>query len=87
MPHILQSVLLFDSLNTDFDITYILRHNNGSWDKVPVHGSAEEGAGMLLNYKILPADKLQVKVRWVWHKGNCVTVCVCCVCAWVHVYR
>lgn len=65
MPHILQSVVLFDTLNNDFDITYILKHNSGSWEKVPVQGSAEEGIGSLLNYKMLPSDKLQVKVSQV----------------------
>ena len=69
VPHILQSVVLLDTLNNDFDITYILKHNSGSWEKVSTHGCAEQGVGMLLNYKMLPADKLQVKV------SPCVSVC------------
>lgn len=62
VPHTLQSVVLFDSLNSDFDITYILMRNNESWEKVPIHASAEQGVASLLNYKMLASDQLQVKV-------------------------
>lgn len=53
---------MFDPLNSDFDITYILRHHNGSWEKVPVVAEAEQGVGMLLCCKMAVASKLQVKV-------------------------
>lgn len=71
--------MLFDTLNSDFDITYILRHNSGSWDKVPVHGNAEQGVGMLLNYKMLSSDKLQVKVSGVVCREGCGDWCHACV--------
>ena len=63
VPHTLQSVVLFDSLNTDFDITYILMLNNeSSWEKVPIQATADQGVASLLNYKMLASDQLQVKV-------------------------
>ena len=65
----LQSVVMFDTLNSDFYITYVLKHISGSWEKVPVHGQAEQGVGMLLDYKMLPSDKLQVKVRTPAYDG------------------
>ena len=84
MPHTLQSVVLFDSLNTDFDITYILMLNNeSSWEKVPIQAMAEQGVASLLNYKMLASDQLQVKVSvtiyhcWLgdslvgWVLGDC----------------
>ena len=55
-------MVLFDPLNNDFDITYLLKHNNGSWEKFPVQGTAEQGVGMLLCYKMAATDKVQVKV-------------------------
>lgn len=58
----LQSVVLFDSLNTDFHITYILKLNSESWEKVPVQATADQGVASLLNYKMAASDKLQVKV-------------------------
>lgn len=62
MPHTLQSVVLFDPLNNDFDITYLLRHNSGSWEKFPVQATAEQGVGMFLCYKMSATEKVQVKV-------------------------
>lgn len=64
-------MLLFDPLNSDFDITYILRHNSGSWEKVGVQATAEQGAGMLLCYKMVASNKLQVKVG-IATDGGCV---------------
>lgn len=53
---------MFDSLSSDFKITEIVRHNDGAWDDIPVVSSAQYGVGMLLNYKLLPSDKVQIKV-------------------------
>ncbi len=55
-------MVLFDPLNSDFDITYILKLNSESWEKVPIQATAEQGIASLLNYKMLASDKLQVKV-------------------------
>lgn len=60
----MQAVLLFDPLNNDFDITYVLKHDSGSWEKVPIQaGTTEQSAGVLLSYKMVAYDKLQVKVN------------------------
>lgn len=77
MAHTLQSVVLLDTLHSDFDIFSIERQDSSSgWEKVPVQGSAEQGVGMLLNFKLLPSDKLHVKVRLpVLSRESSMTVC------------
>ena len=65
VAHTLQSVLLFDPLNSDFDITHVVKPNNGggSLEKVAIQATAQQGIGFLLCHKMLPSDKLHVKVH------------------------
>lgn len=70
-------MVLFDSLNSDFDLTYVLRGNSGSWEKLPAQATAEQGVGTLLNYKMLSTEKLQVKVKRCFECYSSLTCTLC----------
>ena len=63
-------MVLFDSLGATFSIGEIVKSNLGGWESLPSLAADENGAGYHLNCKILPTDKIRVKVIEMLHPSS-----------------